>query len=154
MKFYTKETNDIIEKYFPGAEELTNQRVGSAADYILPDGTIIEVKLDFMASKTGNLYVEYQYTNPKETRSSGLALTAERGYTAVIVILDYKRNIQKILKMPAKDLLSKCIDGKMKSVETGQRANGNREGVKSKGYLFPIKQAPLEWDIILGDLCY
>lgn len=145
MKFYNKETDEIIQKYFPGAESIDNQRAGSAADYILTTGEVIEVKLDFMASKTGNLYIEYEYTNPNETRPSGIKLSADRGYTVIIVVLDYQRNIKKILKMPGKDLLSLCENAKLKTVTTGQKANGNKPGVSSKGYLLPITKCPLEW---------
>lgn len=147
MRFYTEETNKIIAQYFPGAEEIKNQRKGSAADYILPNGEVIEVKLDYRASQTGNIYVEFEYIKDGQVRPSGLALSADRGYTAVIVILT-KEKVLKILKMSAKDLINKCINDKMKIVETGQRANGNRPGVSSRGYLLPITKCLEEWSFL------
>lgn len=146
MKQFINKYNQIadkyIQKYFPGAESIENQKKGSACDYILPNGELIEVKVDKYASISGNLFIEYEYTNKENTNPSGVALTAERGYSLVVIIPEEN---EKVFKMPAKDLIKFCKDGNIKSRETKPYANGNREGVSSKGFIVPIKLLPIKW---------
>lgn len=151
MQFYTKETDALMEKYFPYIESIARQKKGCAADYILVSGEVIEAKLDFKATLTGNLFIEFEYTNKDVSSPSGIKLSAERGYTIIIFVLTYDRKVQKILKVPGKDLISFCESSKLRIVDTGRGANGNREGVSSKGYLLPLNKCPENWIHMKGN---
>ena len=145
MNFYDVETDELIQQFFPEATKVENQRKGCAVDYQLPSGEYIEVKLDYSSSRTGNLFIEYEYTN-KTTVMSGLAITAEIGAIALLAVMSGK-TLDKLIKVPAKDLLSLCKTAKLRTVATRNKVNGNKDGVFSRGYLLPISKIPENWVI-------
>lgn len=124
-------THMCVNKLYPKNEEFTKQKKGCSADYIVDGKYCLEVKMDNMADKTGNIFVEYANKNKEEVYDSGITLSAKWDYS-VLYLLPSKDNI-KAYEIPAQVLLDIAKE-KGTKVETRPRVNGNREGFSALGY--------------------
>jgi len=124
-------TSMLVNKLYPKLEEFTKQKKGCSADYIVDGKYCLEVKLDLMADKTGNIFVEYANKNKEDIYDSGITLSAKWDYN-VLYLLPNKENV-KAYEIPAQVLLD-LAKQHGKPVETRPRVNGNREGFSALGY--------------------
>ena len=87
-----------------------------------------EVKADFSANKTGNLFIEYRHTGVP----SGISLTKSEYY--VFFILNGEELVD-VYEIPTEILKEKCNSGRYRTA-TCYNSGWN----KSEGYLIPIKE--------------
>ena len=91
-----------------------------------------EVKADFSAHKTGNLFIEHRHTGVP----SGISLTKSDYY--VFFILNREENREELVnvyEIPTEILKEKCNSGRYRTA-TCYNSGWN----KSEGYLIPIKE--------------
>lgn len=128
-------TNIIVKKVYDRVEEIPHQRKGSSADYIIDGSFCLEVKLDFMAEKTGNIFVEYATKFNDVLTDSGITLAAKWNYTILYVVIKADRAI--CYSIPAEQLLQISKENG-KSTQTRPKVNSNRPGFFGMGYKLPL----------------
>ena len=127
-----------------------NQQVGDARDFQitniqpespLPAGTegkFVEMKFDYRAKRSGNLYLETRQTfnNGKDYQRSGMTLAVEQS-AYIVFSVRYFTHVSHFVftAAPMKDVLTR----KMKEVRTGDNINGNRTGCWTYGSLLPVR---------------
>lgn len=117
-----------------------NQRRGTAWDCMIPTtNEKIEFKSDFMAAKTGNHFVEFEYSNNngEDWDESGISLALyQSDYWAVY----YGRHPEDYHWYYPKDILA--LAEKLDATVKGIRRNlyGNSGSIRCNGYVIPLSE--------------
>lgn len=125
-------------KYY-GLEINEDQKKGTAWDAIIPStGEKIEFKSDFMAAKTGNHFVEFQYSNNEgeDWDESGISLAL---YQSDYWVVYYGRHPEDYHWYRPKDVLdlADSLDAAVKGIR--RNLYGNSGSIRCEGYIIPLK---------------
>ena len=148
-----EDTNiEVIASHFGVEYERIPQTFGVCGDFSLttvssmfenefPGYLTLELKADYMARRTGNVYFEYSHTNDDffTEKVSGHKKAIEQGCLLVITV--------------AKEYFFLTIDSyerlmqarSYRDVVNSRNINGNPNGCRNRGYLVPVK--------VLRDFC-
>lgn len=135
MKF-EKLTDTLVRKLYENLEVFSFQKKGCSADYIVDDKYCLEVKLDFAAEKTGNIFVEYANKYGNFVTESGISLSAKWDYSVLYFLK--KEQAYHAYELLAQELLNLAKKHGTKK-QTRAKANGNRAGFYALGYILNIK---------------
>lgn len=136
MNTYDSLTHDIVSRLYKSVEPFLRQRKGSCADYLIDDSYCLEVKLDFAAANTGNIFVETATKYGDKITESGVALSAKYDYN-MLYIIPIAEKIYNCFEIEAKKLLN--LAGKNgRRVQTRPRVNGNFNGFFGIGYILKL----------------
>lgn len=114
-------------KEFYKAKEIDNRDKGKLYDFILiyEDGSrkLFEVKTDFAAAKTGNLFFEYSCNS----KQSGLLTTTADKYAFLVP------HLKEILVFSPSSMYEKLINGRYRNITTAG------DGGRVCGFIAPIE---------------
>jgi hypothetical protein len=123
-----------------GLELNHNQRKGAAWDAKIPETEErIEFKSDFMASKTGNHFVEFRYSNSEGESwdESGITLAKDQA-TWWVVYYGLEHGIYCWYKPEDILALIETLKPKIKGIR--RNLYGNSGSVRCEGYIIPLSE--------------
>ena len=154
MNNFNKEDEAIQAEWFEKNFQckltfVDNQRVGVARDYkiavidagsLLPAEAInqhVELKWDYIARKTGNLYLETQQTFDYGTtyKPSGMVLAMQQSMFIVFSVRHYTQTSHYVFTAVQ---MQKIMNRNLRITRTSKGSNGNRPGCWTYGKLLPF----------------
>lgn len=134
MKQMERHENKFIELF--NLRKNTQQKIGSAWDAETFEGERIEFKADISAEKTGNTFVEFNYSNDsgENWRDSGINLAKDQAKWWVIQVGD-KPDYRWMLTA---DLVSLIENGNFRQASIRKSINGNSQSIRCMGHLIPL----------------
>ncbi len=137
MNTYENITHEIVSRLYITVEPFLRQKKGSCADYLINDSYCLEVKLDFSAANTGNIFIETATKNGNKVTESGVALSAKYDYS-MLYLIPLAEKFYSCFEIEAKKLvyLAKKFG---RRTQTRPRVNGNFPGFFGIGYILKIE---------------
>jgi hypothetical protein len=117
-----------------------DQKKGSAWDCMIPTtGQKIEMKFDFMAAKTGNHFVEFEYSNNggEDWDESGISLALYQSDYWAVYFGRHSEDYHWYYPQDVLDLAEK-INAPVKGIR--RNLYGNSGTIRCNGYVIPLAQ--------------